>query len=251
MTESTAATPRSRFAQLHDHGCFTIPNPWDVGSAKLLEELGFVALTTTSSGLAWSLGKHDGEVTLDELALHVAALVANVSVPVNVDAERCFSDTPEGVAATVERLASVGAAGCSIEDWAPEQGTVEAPALFAERVAAAVDTAHAYGMLVTARAENLLHGVGDVDESIARLQVYAAAGADVLFAPGLASTADIRKVVDAVDKPVNVLKWRDAFSVEEAAAAGARRVSVGGALTRVAADALRSAASELPAGVLG
>lgn len=244
-------TTRERFAELHRSGCFTIPNPWDVGSAKVLEELGFVALTTTSSGLAWALGKHDGEVTLDELTRHVDALVANVSVPVNVDAERCFSDTPEGVAATVERLASVGAAGCSIEDWAPAVGTVEDPAAFAERVAAAAEMAHAHGMLLTARAENLLHGPADVDESISRLRAYAAAGADVLFAPGLASVADIRKVVDAVDRSVNVLKWRDAFTVEDAAAAGARRVSVGGALTRVASDALRAAASELPAGVLG
>lgn len=247
---STVAAVRAHFAELHRSGCFAIPNPWDVGSAKVLEDLGFVALTTTSSGLAWSLGKHDGEVTLDELTRHVEAVVAAVSVPVNVDAERCFSDTPEGVAATVERLASVGASGCSIEDWAPEHGTVEEPGLFAERVAAAVSVAHGHGMLITARAENLLRGVGDVDESIARLRTYSAAGADVLFAPGLATVDDIRKVVDAVDRPVNVLKWRDAFTVDEAGAAGARRVSVGGALTWAAVGALKSAAANLPIGVL-
>lgn len=243
-------SPRERFAELHRSGSFVIPNPWDVGSARILEDLGFVALATTSAGLAQSLGKHDQQVTLDELTRHVDELVSAVAVPVHVDSERCFADTPEGVAATVERLASVGASGLSIEDYSPALGAIESIEAFVPRVQAAAEAAHAHGMLLTARSENLLYELGDLADSMARLQAYRDAGADVVYAPGVSTAADIRTLVDAVGAPVNVLLWGDAFTPEEAAAAGARRLSTGSALSSATFDALKGMAGKLPAGVL-
>ena len=242
---------RARFAELHRSGCFVIPNPWDVGSARLLEGLGFQALATTSAGLAQSLGKRDQEVTLDELTRHVDALVSAVAIPVHVDSEQCFADTPEGVAATVERLASVGASGLSIEDYSPVAGAIEPIEVFLPRVQAAAEAAHRHGMLLTARAENALYGAGDLADSIARLQWYRDAGADVVYAPGLSDLADIGALVDAVGVPVNVLLWGDAFTPEAAAAVGVRRLSTGSALAGAAFEAASLAASVLPSGPLG
>lgn len=232
------------FLQLHETGMFVIPNPWDVGSAVRLEALGFPALATTSSGLAWSLGKQDNQVTLDELVAHVRAVTAAVSVPVSVDAERCFADDLPGIATTVERLAEAGAAGLSIEDYDPARG-LESLDRAVERVAAAAAAAHRHGLVLTARAENHLYGLNDLDDTIARLQAYREAGADVLYAPGLTDLAQIRSVVAAAGRPVNVLRLPTGPSLAELAEAGVRRVSTGGALARAAYAAMEAQAAEL------
>jgi 2-methylisocitrate lyase-like PEP mutase family enzyme len=236
---------RDRFRALHTRGTFLLPNPWDVGSARLLESLGFQALATTSSGLAASLGKRDQHVTRDELVNHVAALTAAVHVPLNVDAERCFADTPAGVARTVDLLAAAGAAGLSIEDYDPVSGRLETVQVAAERVAAAAEACGRHGVVLTARAENHLYGHDDLDDTIARLRAYRAAGADVVYAPGLRTPADIARLVESVAAPVNVLAVAGAPSVPELAGLGVRRVSTGGALAWAAYGALRDAAREL------
>lgn len=236
---------RDRFRELHEAGTFVMPNPWDVGSAHQLARLGFPALATTSSGHAESLGKRDQQVTLDELLDHVARLAAAVDVPLNVDAERCFADTPEGVGETVRLIAATGAAGLSIEDYDPAKGAVEPVEVAAGRVAAAAEAAHAHRMTLTARAEVLLYGAGDVDEALARLQAYRAAGADVLYAPGLRAPADITRVVEEAGAPINVLLLPDGPTVAELTTLGARRLSTGGALARAAYRAMRERAREL------
>ena len=233
---------RARFRALHarEH-VFVLPNPWDVGSAKLLASLGFEALATTSAGLAWSLGKLDMQVTRDELVAHVAALAAATPLPLNVDSERGFPDEPGGVAETVRLLAEAGAAGCSIEDFDPATGAIEAVDVAAERVAAAAQGP----LVVTARAENHLHDAGDLDDTIARLRAYRDAGANVVYAPGLADLRSIARVVEAVRVPVNVLALAGGPSVAELGAAGVRRVSTGGALAKAAYGALLAGAAEL------
>lgn len=236
---------RTRFRELHTEGLFVMPNPWDVGSAVRLAELGFEALATTSSGFAWSLGKQDREVTLDELLPHVAAIVAAVDVPLNVDSERCFADDPGGVARTVQRLAEAGASGCSIEDYDPATGAIDDIAKAAERVAAAAEAAAAAGMTLTARAENLLHGVTDLDDTISRLVAYRDAGAPVLYAPGLRAATDITRVATAVERPLNVLLLPNGPSIGDLRAAGVRRVSTGGALARAAYATLTEHATPL------
>ena len=166
-------TPRrDRFRQLHERGLFVMPNPWDIGSARILASMGFPALATTSLGHAASLGKVDQTVTRDELLTHVAAISAAVDLPLNVDAERCFADDLAGVAETVSLLAEAGAAGCSIEDYDPAADAIDAIAVASERVAAAAEAAHSHGMLLTARAENALYGIDDIDDTIARLRAY-------------------------------------------------------------------------------
>lgn len=242
---TTVSEVRTRFHDLHRSGCFIIPNPWDIGSARMLEALGFDALATTSSGFAASLGRRDQHTTLDELATHVAAICAAVDIPVSVDAEWCFADEPEGVAATVDRLASAGAAGLSIEDHDPAAGVVVARDVAATRVEAAAAAAHHHGMVLTARAENHLYRAGDLDDTIDRLIVYRDAGADVLYAPGLTAIDDIRRVTDAVAAPVNVLALPSAPAVPELAEAGVRRVSIGGSLAAAAYGALVNGAQEL------
>jgi len=232
------------FRALHEREqLFVMPNPWDVGSAKLLASLGFEALATTSAGFAWSLGKMDQQVTRDELVAHVAALAAATDLPLNVDSERCYPDDPGGVAETAALLAGAGAAGFSVEDWDPATGTIDPVEVAVARVAVA---AHAAGSLVlTARAENHIHGIDDLGDTIARLVAYRNAGAGVVYAPGLTRIDQIAAVVEAVGIPVNVLALPNGPSVAELAAAGVRRVSTGGALARASYGALLAGAREL------
>src|SRR5690349_6544455 len=238
-----------RFRALHDgDGPLLLPNPWDAGSAKLLASLGFEALATTSSGFAATLGRLDGSVTRDEALAHSATIVQATDLPVNADLENCFADDPAGVAETVRLAVETGLAGCSVEDFARRSDDPIYPAgLAAERVAAAAEAAHAgpVRLVLTARAENLLHGRIDLADTIARLQAYQEAGADVLYAPGLQSLDDIRSVVSSVDRPVNVLALPNAPTIAELAAVGVKRVSVGGAFAYVALGAVTEAAREL------
>jgi 2-methylisocitrate lyase-like PEP mutase family enzyme len=236
---------RERFRELHATGTFVMPNAWDAGSARVLVSLGFAAVATTSSGLAASLGKRDQQVTRDELVAHVAAVSAAIGVPVSVDAERLYADTAAGIAETVDLLAAAGAAGLSIEDYDPATGSVDTLPAGAERVGAAAEAARRHGLVLTSRAENHLYGLGDLDDTITRLVAYRAAGADVLYAPGLTAPDDIARVVEAVGAPVNVLTMPGAPSVPELTALGVRRVSTGGALAWAAYGALRDAAREL------
>ncbi|MFL5689989.1 MAG: isocitrate lyase/phosphoenolpyruvate mutase family protein [Chloroflexota bacterium] len=236
---------RERFRTLHREGLFVMPNAWDIGSARLLVSVGFQAIATTSSGHAASLGKGDMQVTREELLGHVEALAAAVAVPLSVDAERCFADDPAGVAATVDLIAAAGAAGCSIEDYDPATDAIDAIDVATERVAAAAEAARRHGMVLTARAENHLHGIDDLDDTIERLRAYRAGGGECVYAPGLVDPGQIERLVRAVDAPVNVLAMRGAPSVPELAALGVRRVSTGGALARVAYGALLTAAREL------
>jgi 2-methylisocitrate lyase-like PEP mutase family enzyme len=223
-----------RFRSLHAAGTFVMPNPFDAGSARLLAELGFPALATTSSGCAASLGRLDMHVDRDEMLRHVESIVAATPLPVNVDAERCFGDDPEAVAETVRLIAATGAAGCSIEDWDPEVGAIDPHDSAVERVASAAAAAHESALVLTARCENLLHGVLDLDDTIRRLCAYRDAGADAVYAPGLTDLDQIRRVVDETGVPVNVLLLPGGPSVDELATAGVRRVSVGGALAHAA-----------------
>jgi 2-methylisocitrate lyase-like PEP mutase family enzyme len=240
----------TRFRALHEGDPFVIANPWDAGSARMLEALGFAALATTSSGFAFTLGRRDGEVTLDEACAHVAALATVTTLPISADLELGYGVEPAAAAEAIARIAAAGAVGASIEDWDPSEGIFDR-ARAAERIAAAAEVAHALPLpfMLTARAENLIRDVPDLDDTIARLQAYENAGADVLFAPGLGSIDAIRAVCSSVDRPVNVLA-RASLALEEIFAAGAQRVSVGGALTRVALGAAAEAASALRAGDL-
>jgi 2-methylisocitrate lyase-like PEP mutase family enzyme len=239
----------ARFLDLHRPGNpLLLPNPWDQGSARLLASLGFQALATTSSGYAATLGRLDGSVSLDEALAHAAAVVAATELPVSADLENCYADDATGVARTVALAVDAGLAGCSLEDFTGgESDPIYGIGPAAERVAAAAEAAHAgpVRLVLTARAENYLHGRPDLADTITRLQAYQAAGADVLYAPGLTSLADIRQVVTAVDRPVNVLAVSGAPSVAELAEAGVSRVSVGGAFAFAALGALADAATEL------
>lgn len=240
-----ASAKRERFRDLHESGTFVIPNPWDVGSARVLEALGFAALATTSSGFAASVGLADQHVTLDQLVPHVAAICAAVDIPLNVDAERCYADDIAGIAATVDRLAEAGAAGISIEDFNPATGAVDPIDLATARVAAAAEACGRHGITLTGRCENLLYGVADLDDTIERLRAYRAAGAHVAYAPGLVTLDDVARVVSAVPGPHNVLALRQGPSVPELSSVGVRRVSTGGSLAWAAYGALAAAANEL------
>ncbi|HWH19037.1 MAG TPA: isocitrate lyase/phosphoenolpyruvate mutase family protein [Solirubrobacterales bacterium] len=251
MSDGAAQEERGRrFAALHEEGCFLIPNPWDAGTARVLESLGFEALATTSSGFAFTLGREDGGVTLDELVEHVATLAAASDLPISVDLENGYGAAPEHAARAIEAVAAVGAVGGSIEDWEEEAGIYEVGAA-AERVAAAAEAARElpFPFLLTARAENHIRGNPDLEDTIARLRAYEEAGADVLYAPGLGSVAEIEAVVAAVGKPVNVLA-RPTLSVAEIASAGARRISVGGSLFWAAVEAMAEVAEQMQAGDL-
>ena len=242
---STQKERAARFQALHTGEPFVIPNPWDAGSARVLEGLGFEALATTSSGFAFTLGRADGSVTLDEVAAHVESLVGAVDVPVSVDLENGYGPAPEDAVRAVTRVAEAGAVGGSIEDWDPDGHLYELPHAV-ERVTAAVEAVSRldWPFMLTARAENHIRGNPDLDDTIARLQAFEAVGADVLYAPGLGSVEEIRQVCAAVSKPVNVLA-NPRLLLAEIFDAGAQRVSVGGSLTWTAVEALADAATAI------
>jgi 2-methylisocitrate lyase-like PEP mutase family enzyme len=238
-----------RFLALH-HGARPLlqPNAWDVGSATLLASLGFEAIATTSSGFAATLGRLDGAATRDEVLEHGARLASSVAVPVAADMENGFADDPAGVAETVSLVCATGLAGCSIEDFTGRNDDpVYGLALAKDRVAAAAEAAHGGPMrlVLTARAENHIHGRHDLADTIVRLQAYQEAGADVLFAPGLHTVEDIGSVVSEVDRPVNVLALPGCPSVDQLAELGVARVSVGGAFAFAALAGAIDAALEL------
>lgn len=234
-----------RFRELHAAGCFVIPNPWDVGSARLLESLGFPALATTSSGYAWSTGRRDNHITLDDALEHFRAISGAVEVPVNGDFEGGFAVKPEDVAVNFAKAAATGVAGLSIEDSTVDGGEPLFDfSLAVERVRAAREAAP--GVVLTARCESYLVGRPDLDETIRRLRAYADAGADCLYAPGPRKLDEIRAIVDAVaPKAVNVLVGADFTTVAEMATLGVRRISVGGALARAAWGGFLAAATEI------
>ncbi|HEX6921727.1 MAG TPA: isocitrate lyase/phosphoenolpyruvate mutase family protein [Actinomycetes bacterium] len=247
MTDQAAKA--DHFLSLHQGPTpLLMPNPWDIGSAKLLASLGFSALATTSSGHAATLGRLDGTVSLDEALTHAAQIVGATDLPVSADLENCFADDPAGVAETVRRATGAGVAGCSVEDFTGDPATpIYDVALATARVQAAADAAHAgpARLVLTARAENYLHGRPDLGDTIARLQAYQEAGADVLYAPGLADLDEISQVVASVDRPVNVLAFPGCPPVAALALVGVRRVSVGGAFAFTALGAVVEAAREL------
>ncbi|WP_027797179.1 isocitrate lyase/PEP mutase family protein [Paraburkholderia acidipaludis] len=249
----TAAEKRAAFRALHESGCFMLPNPWDAGSARYLQSLGFKALATTSSGFAWSTGHADNTVSREAVLAHLRAIVDATDLPVNADFESGFGKDPAGVAESVSLAVQAGVAGLSIED---STGDTAAP-LFAldaavERIAAARRAIDAQGgdTLLVGRAENFLVGLSDLDETIRRLTAYAQAGADCLYAPGIKTREQIEAVVAAVaPKPVNVLVGGvSPFTLQDLAAMGVRRVSVGGALARAAWGGFTRAAQALAEG---
>jgi 2-methylisocitrate lyase-like PEP mutase family enzyme len=243
------------FRALHEGKPFVIPNPWDAGSARVLEALGFEALASTSSGFAFTFGRPDGAATLDEVADHTRSLDAATDLPVSVDLENGYGPDPEDAARAIAAVAAAGAVGGSIEDYDPADGLYELGQA-AERVAAAAETVRNLDVpfMLTARAENHIRGTAraenhirgnpDLDDTIARLRAYADAGANVLYAPGLATVEEIRAVCEAVDRPVNVLA-RPNLRADEIFGAGAQRISVGGSLTWVAVKAFLGAAEAI------
>ncbi len=247
------ADKAARFRALHEGlGAFVIPNPWDAGTARILEALGFEALATTSAGLAFSLGRRDGQgaVSRDEALANARLIVDATSLPVSADLENGYGDEPEAAAETIRLAAEVGLVGGSIEDATGDAGRpIYDLDQATERIAAAVEAARSLPLpfTLTARAENFLHGRPDLDDTIRRLQAFEAAGADVLYAPGLTDLDSIRTVCAAVSRPVNVVMGLAgrSFSVAELAAAGVRRISVGGALSRAALGAFIRAAREI------
>jgi 2-methylisocitrate lyase-like PEP mutase family enzyme len=233
------------FRALHEAEPFVIPNPWDAGSARVMENLGFKALATTSGGFAFTLGREDGEVGLDELAGHVAALDRATALPVSVDLENGFGPAPEDAATAVARAAEAGAVGGSIEDFGHGDGIYGLDHAV-ERVAAAVEAARRldFPFTFTARAENHIRGNPDLEDTIARLRAFEAAGADVLYAPGLRDADEVRAVCEATTKPVNVLA-HPGLTMAAVVEAGAQRVSVGSSLAWVAVEAMAGAAERI------
>ena len=246
MTEQAAKA--AHFLQLHHaNSPLLLPNPWDPGSAKLFAFMGFEALATTSSGHAATLGRLDGRVTREEALEHAAMIVAATPLPVSADLENGFADEPAGIAETVRHAIGEGLAGCSVEDFSGRDSKpIYDAGLAAERVAAAAETAHAgpVHLVLTARAENYLHGRPDLADTIARLQSFQEEGADVLYAPGLTEVDDIRAVVGSVDLPVNVLALPGAPTVSELAEIGVKRISVGAGFSLVGLAAVAEAANE-------
>ncbi len=239
------------FRSLHERGrAFIIPNPWDIGSAKLLAHEGFEALATTSMGYAFSIGKCDGAVGRDEMLAHVAQIVSATDLPVSADLENGFGDAPEFAAETIRLAAAAGVVGGSIEDSTGRQDNPiyeKQHAIDRIRAAVAVVRSLPFTFTLTARAENYLHGRPDINDTIARLQAYQEAGADVLYAPGLQTKDDIAAVVSSVDRPVNVLMGLQGvlLNLEELSALGVRRVSLGSTLSRTALGAFLRAAREM------
>jgi 2-methylisocitrate lyase-like PEP mutase family enzyme len=232
-----------------------IPNPWDAGSARILAGIGFQALATTSSGFAATLGKLDGSITREQALAHAQNIVAATDLPVSADLENCFADDPAGVAETVSLASATGLAGCSIEDFSRDpDNPIYDVALAAERVAAAAEAAHGGDrrLVLTARSENYLHDRPDLADTIARLQAFQAAGADVLYAPGVSQVEEIRSIVTSVDRPVNVLALPNGPDVAALSGLGVRRISVGGAFAYAAIAGLVDAGRELlESGTLG
>jgi 2-methylisocitrate lyase-like PEP mutase family enzyme len=247
----TQAEKGARFRALHEQdAAFIIPNPWDAGTARLLARLGFQALATTSAGYAFSLGRRDGAVGRDEMIAHAGAIASATELPVSVDLENGYGDDPEAVAETIRRVAAAGAVGGSIEDATQRpEDPIYARQLAADRIRAAAEVARSlpFPFTLTGRAENFLWGRPDLKDTIARLQAYQDAGADVLYAPGLASREDIAAVVRSVDRPVNVVMGLRGvqLSVEELSGLGVKRISVGSALSRAALGAFLRAAREM------
>jgi 2-methylisocitrate lyase-like PEP mutase family enzyme len=234
-----------RFRELHAGEPFVIPNPWDAGSARVMASLGFQALASTSSGFAFTLGRLDGGATLDDVVAHAAALDRATDLPVSVDLENGYGADPEDAALAITRVAEAGAVGGSIEDYDPD-GRIYELEHAVERVAAAVQAARAldFPFTLTARAENHIRDNPDLEDTIARLQAFERAGADVLYAPGLRTADEIRAVCQAVSRPVNVLAL-PMLTVPEIVEAGGQRISVGGGLTWVAVKAMADAAAEI------
>jgi 2-methylisocitrate lyase-like PEP mutase family enzyme len=245
----TVAEKRQAFRKLHEAGCFVIPNPWNVGTARYLQGLGFKALATTSAGHAHALGFPDGDQSLDTVLAHYRELAEATDVPLNADFENGFADDPEGVAANVTRCIAAGVAGLSVED-SPKDAQplypLDAAVARIRAARAAVDRAGG-DVVFTARAENFIRGVPDLDDVIRRLKAYAEAGADCLYAPGIRTREQIEAVVKAVaPKPVNFLAgWAMEFTVNDIAAMGVRRISVGGSLSRAAMHAFIKTATEI------
>ena len=237
------------FRKLHDAGCFVMPNPWDVGTARALEQMGFKALATTSAGYAWSLGRADNRLLVDEAVEHLRVIAGAVALPVNADFEGGFADDPDGVAANVTRAATTGIAGLSIEDSTgdPAEPLYEFD-LAVERIRAArraIDESGT-GIVLTGRSEGFLVGRPDLDETIRRLKAYSEAGADCLYAPRITSAEEVTAVVEAVaPKPVNLLANAPFITVSQAASLGVRRISVGGTLARTAWAGFLEAAQEI------
>jgi 2-methylisocitrate lyase-like PEP mutase family enzyme len=246
---TTQAEKAKQFLALH-HGNtpLLLPNPWDAGTAKILATIGFSALATTSAGFANTYGRLDGNVTRDEVLEHARSICAAVDLPVSADLENCFAAAPAGVAETITLAIETGLVGGSCEDFSGnEDDPIYDAGLATERVAAAAEAAHSgpVRFVLTARCENYLHGRNDFDDTVARLLAFQAAGADVLYAPGLNATEDIRRLVDAVDLPINVLALPGTAPVAELGAIGVKRVSVGSGFSNVAAGALADAGREL------
>jgi len=247
----TDATRLSAFRDLHHRtGAFVIPNPWDVGSARIFAGMGFEALATTSAGFAFSRGRKDGGISRGEVLAHCREIVAATALPVSADLEKGFGDRPEDVAETIRLAGETGLAGASIEDFTgdPERPILDFT-LAVERITAAVEAARAItpDFVLTARAENFLLGRHDLDDTLRRLQAFEAAGADVLYAPGLTDIETIRTVCASVSKPVNVVMGLPGatFSVDDLAAAGVKRISVGSSLARLVYGDLIAAAEEI------
>ncbi|WP_316182089.1 MULTISPECIES: isocitrate lyase/phosphoenolpyruvate mutase family protein [unclassified Bradyrhizobium] len=249
MTATNTADKRAAFRKLHEAGCFVLPNPFDVGTAKMLQHLGFNAIASTSAGFAWSIGKADTKVELDEVLAHLKSLSAAIDIPVNADFEGGFADAPEGVAANVTRAVATGVAGLSIED---STGDKDDPlyerALAIARIRAARQAIDATGadVLLTGRCEAFLWGKPDLKLVTDRLAAYAEAGADCLYAPGIKTIEEITAVVKAVaPKPVNLLIGASGLSLGQATELGVRRISVGGSLARMAWAGFIRAAKEM------
>jgi 2-methylisocitrate lyase-like PEP mutase family enzyme len=245
----TTADRRTTFRKMHETGCFVLPNPYDVGSALALQQLGFKAIASTSAGYAWTIGKADNRITLDEVCGHLAALCAAVDLPVNADFEGGFAHKPEKVAANVARAVKTGVAGLSIEDSTGDAAKPLYERAFAiERIKAAraaIDADNS-GVLLTGRCEGFLVGQPDLAMVIDRLRAYSEAGADCLYAPGIKTKEQISAVVKAVHpKPVNLLIGASGLSVKEAGDLGVRRISVGGSLARNAWAGFMRAAREI------
>lgn len=240
------AARRAAFRALHAEGCFVLPNPWDVGGAKRLEKLGFKALASTSAGMAWALGKDDGQVTRDDVIDHLRMLCAATDLPVNADFENGFADTPESVGQSVTLAIEAGVAGLSIEDWSGS--ALYDPPIAVARLKAARAAIDASGqdVILVGRTEGYLRGVRDLAVTLERLRAYAAAGADCLYAPAVTDPEEIKAILQAVaPKPVNVLLWGPEMSVEGLRALGVRRVSTGGSLAAAAWAGFDAAAKRL------